>query len=99
MKRTALTGLFLTAALLASPVFAAEDLCGANLATIKNQLASPGNMGEDQKTQLMETQKAAMAAHGSGNDKKCIELTTKALSDANKGGGAEGGGGTDGGAK
>ncbi|MCF5376664.1 hypothetical protein GIW00_28565, partial [Pseudomonas syringae] len=27
MKRTALTGLFLSAALLASPVFAADDLC------------------------------------------------------------------------
>ncbi|NVL62777.1 hypothetical protein E0I00_29120 [Pseudomonas syringae pv. actinidiae] len=28
MMRTALTGLFLSAALLASPVFAADDLCG-----------------------------------------------------------------------
>ncbi|EPN04256.1 hypothetical protein A259_23496, partial [Pseudomonas syringae pv. actinidiae ICMP 19070] len=31
MMRTALTGLFLSAALLASPVFAADDLCGANI--------------------------------------------------------------------
>jgi hypothetical protein len=98
MKRTALTGLFLTAALLASPVFA-EDLCGANLHTIKNQLADPGNMGNDQKTQLMETQKAAMAAHKAGDDKKCIELTSQALNGADKGGGSEGGGGADGGAK
>ncbi|MDB5982277.1 MAG: hypothetical protein JWQ69_3292 [Pseudomonas sp.] len=98
MKRTALTGLFLTAALLASPVFAA-DLCTTNLNTIKNQLASPGNMGNDQKTQLMETQKAARAAHKANNEKKCIELTTKALEDTSKGGGTEGGGGTDGGAK
>lgn len=100
MKRTALTGLFLTAALLASPVFAAgKDLCTTNLNTIKNQLASPGNMGQDQKTQLMQVQTQARAAHKANDEKKCIELTSKALGDASKGGGTEGGGGTDGGAK
>ena len=96
MKRTALTGLFLTAALLASPVFAAEDLCGANLQTIKDNLNSGTNLGEDQKMDLMETQKAAMAAHAAGDDKKCIELTTKAIGDSDKtdAGGGEGAGGS-----
>jgi hypothetical protein len=91
MKRTVLTGLFLTAALLASPVFAAEDLCGANLQTIKDDLASGSDMGEEQKTELMATQKAAMAAHAAGDDKKCIELTTKAIDDAEKTDAGDGG--------
>jgi hypothetical protein len=90
MKRTALTGLFLTVALLASPVFAAEDLCGANLQTIKDDLAS-GNMAADQKMGLMETQKAAMAAHAAGDDKKCIELTTKAIDDVDQSDAGDGG--------
>ncbi|MDB6145503.1 MAG: hypothetical protein JWP80_4547 [Pseudomonas sp.] len=91
MTRTALTGLFLTAALLASPVFAAEDLCQANLQQIKDDMGS-GDISEESLTQLKETQKAAMAAHAKGDDKKCIELTTKALDDVEKGdSGGEGG--------
>ncbi|MDB6051119.1 MAG: Uncharacterized protein JWR17_3865 [Pseudomonas sp.] len=94
MKRTALTGLFLTAALLASPVFAAEDLCGANLQIIKDSLVSSSNLGEDEKMNLEETQKSAMAAHAAGDEKKCIELTSKAITENNKtdsGSGGEGG--------
>jgi hypothetical protein len=91
MKRTALTGLFLTAALLASPAFA-EDLCSANLAAIKNQIVS-GDTTPAVKTQLEETQKEAMKAQANGDNKKCTELTTKAVNDANKSdsGGGEGG--------
>lgn len=96
MKRTALTGLFLTAALLASPVFAAEDLCGANLQTIKDSLASNTNLGEDEKMALQETQTSAMKAHAAGDDKKCIEITSKALSDNEK---TDSGSGGDGGSK
>ncbi|MDY7563318.1 hypothetical protein QN366_17295 [Pseudomonas sp. CCC3.2] len=94
MKRTVLTGLFLTAALLASPVFAAEDLCGANLQTIKDSLSSSTNLGNDEKMNLEETQKSAMAAHKAGDEKKCIELTTKAIeqNDKTDTGNGEGGG-------
>jgi len=85
MKRTALTGLFLTAALLASPVFAADDLCGSNLQEIKDTLTSAGtNQSPDTKMNLEETQKAAMAAQAAGDDKKCIALTTKALQESDK---------------
>lgn len=85
MKRIALTGLFLTAALLASPVFAADDLCDANLQQIKDDLATgAADMGEDTMMNLKETQKEAMAAKAAGDTKKCIELTTKALEEADK---------------
>lgn len=85
MKRTALTGLFLTAALLASPVFAADNLCDSNLQTIKDDLSGGAtDMGDETMTELKETQKLAMAAKAAGNDKKCIELTEKALADVEK---------------
>ncbi|WP_397449914.1 hypothetical protein [Pseudomonas sp. NA-150] len=95
MKRTALTGLFLTAALLASPVFAADDLCTSNLQTIKDEIAG-GDQADETTMELKETQKAAMAAHAKGDDKKCIELTSKALQDVDK---EDSGGDSDGGSK
>lgn len=92
MKRTALTGLFLTAALLGSPVFAADDLCGANLQAIKDaQVSTNTNLSADAKTELEKTQKDAMAAQAKGDDKTCIEITTKQLTALkNIGSGSEG---------
>jgi hypothetical protein len=86
MKRTtALTGLFLTAALLASPVFAANTICDDNLQKIKDDITEGAtDMGEDTMMNLNQTQKEAMAAKAAGNDKKCIELTEKALADVEK---------------
>jgi len=46
MKRTAISGLFIAAALLASPVFAAEDLCAANLQKISDDMVSKGASSE-----------------------------------------------------
>lgn len=95
MKRTALTGLFLTAALLGSPVFAADDLCGANLQTLKDaQTSSSTNLGVDTKDELAKTQAQAMAAQKAGDDKKCIELTTKAITELKTGGDGSDGGST-----
>jgi len=95
MKRTALTGLFLTAALLASPVFAADDLCGANLQTLKDAQTSSGtNLGSDTKSDVADAQEKALAAQKAGNDKECIEITTKAINDLkNIGSGSDGGAG------
>ena len=85
MKRTALTGLFLTAALLACPAFAADDLCDANLQQIKDDLTTGAtDMGDDTLMSLKEAQKEAMAAKEAGDNKKCIELTTKALDEVDK---------------
>ncbi len=94
MKRTALTGLFLTAALLGSPAFAAEDLCGANLQTIKDaQVSSGTNLSADTKAELEKTQADAIAAQKAGNDKECIALTEKAITQLKTlGSGSDGGG-------
>jgi nitric oxide reductase large subunit len=82
MKRTALTGLFLTAALLGSPVFAAEDLCAANLQTLKDaQTSSNTAMDAAQQKELEKVQADAMTAQNANDDKKCIEITTKAITE------------------
>ncbi|OCR22041.1 tmRNA [Pseudomonas syringae] len=95
MKRTALTGLFLTAALLGSPVFAADDLCGANLQTLKDaQVSTNTNMSADAKKDLEKTEKDARAAQAKGTpagDKECVEITTKQITALkNIGSGSEG---------
>jgi K+-transporting ATPase c subunit len=94
MKRTALTGLFLTAALLGSPVFAADDLCGANLQTLKDAQTSSGtNLSPENKKMIEETEKNAMAAKAKGDEKTCVELTTKTITSLkNIGSGSEGAG-------
>lgn len=81
MKRTAITGLFMTAALLASPVFAADDLCSANLQKIDDQLTTMTATSESLATSVKEQADDARAAKAAGNDKDCIALTTKALKD------------------
>jgi len=92
MKRTALSGLFLSAALLASPVFAADDLCDANIQTIKDaQVSSGTNLSPENKAMLEKTEKDAMAAKAKGDEKTCTELTTKAITAMkNTGSGSEG---------
>jgi len=87
MKRTALTGLFLTAALLGSPVFAADDLCGANLQTLKDAHTSTStNLSADSKQELEKTLTDATAAQKAGDEKKCVELTTKEITELKTGG-------------
>ena len=82
MKRSALAGLFITAAMLASPAFAADkDLCQINLDKInsgKTQLSTDtsGKSGE-----IDTAVSQAKAAHAAGDDKKCIEITSKAIQD------------------
>lgn len=94
MKRTALTGLFLSAALLASPVFAADDLCDSNLQTLKDAHASSAtNLSPDVKEMMTKTESDAMAAKAKGDEKTCIELTTQAITQLkNIGSGSEGAG-------
>jgi hypothetical protein len=92
MKRTALTGLFLTAALLGSPVFAADDLCGANLQALKDaQVSSGSNLAADTKAETEKAYNEALAAQKAGDDKKCVTLTTKQMEELkNIGSGSEG---------
>jgi len=63
MKRSVLLGLFVTASLMASTSFAAEDLCAVNLKTIENAKAqTPPEMAD----QVMESVTKAKADQAKG---------------------------------
>jgi hypothetical protein len=79
MKRSVFSGLIITAALMASPVFAAEDLCDVNLQKIENAKTTTLNLGEPAKGQLEEATNQAKAAKASGDEKGCIAASTNAL--------------------
>jgi Skp family chaperone for outer membrane proteins len=84
MKRTAITGLFIAAALLASPVFAAEDLCALNLQKIDDAMATAGATSENMSDNVADQVKEAKAAQAAGNTKDCIAITSKALDSLEK---------------
>ncbi|KRP59520.1 hypothetical protein [Pseudomonas trivialis] len=84
MKRSALAGLFVTAAMLASPVFAAsndKDLCQINLDKINNGKALLATDTSGKSGEINTAFSQAKAAHAAGDDKKCIEISSKALQD------------------
>jgi hypothetical protein len=88
MKRSALAGLFITAAMLASPVFAAEktdQLCQINLDKINNGKALLATDTSGKSGEIDTAVSQAKAAHAAGDDKKCIEITSKALQDLQNG--------------
>ncbi|MBV4520462.1 hypothetical protein KVG88_10340 [Pseudomonas sp. SWRI74] len=77
MKHSAIAGLFIAAAMLASPVFAADkDLCAANIQQISDFVDSAPSLPEG----TMDTVKAALtkakASQAAGNDKDCVEVTS-----------------------
>ncbi|SFH43798.1 hypothetical protein [Pseudomonas sp. NFACC45] len=83
MKRTAFAGLFISAALLASPVFAAETtLCDTNLQKIDNNMTTAQKMSEGLKTEVTATVGQAKAEQATGTEKgieNCISLTNQVL--------------------
>lgn len=97
MKGTALSALFAAATLLASPVFAAEDLCAINLQKIDDSMATAGATSEGLDKSLTEHVDKAKAAQASGNKEDCITITSKVLQrleKTDKGSGTAGGSGT-----
>ncbi|MCU1762409.1 hypothetical protein NTD84_22155 [Pseudomonas sp. 14P_8.1_Bac3] len=89
MKRSVLLGLFVTASLLASPSFAAEDLCAVNLKTIDNAKAQTPPEMSDQVMESVRLAKEDQAKGTSEGTKDCIAETEKTIQDiknANKGG-------------
>ena len=95
MKRSAFAGLFICAAMLASPVFAATelpakgDLCAINLAKINDAMATSGQTSENTDTNLQNEIAKAKAYHESGKSKECIDVTSQVLQklqNINKGG-------------
>ena len=83
MTRSTLAGLFMTAAMLASPAFAAgeSDLCKINLDKINNGQALLATDTSGKKGEIDTAASQAKAAHAAGEDKRCIEITSKALQD------------------
>ena len=79
MKRTAISGLFLSAALLASPVFAADDLCASNLQKIDDMMATAGATSEGFDDSIKTDVDDAKKAQAAGNDKDCIAITSKII--------------------
>lgn len=96
MKGTALSALFAAATLLASPAFAAEDLCAINLQKIDDNMATAGATSEGLDKAVTEHIDKAKAAQASGDTKECIAITTKVLQrleKTEKGSGSAGGSG------
>jgi hypothetical protein len=89
MNRSVLLGLFVTASLMASPSFAAEDLCAVNLKTIENGKAQIPPEMADQVKASVEQAKADQAKGTKEGTDDCIAETNdiiKAVSDSKKGG-------------
>ncbi len=84
MKGTALSAVFAAATLLASPVFAADDLCAINLQKINDEMATTGATSEGLVDALNKHIDEAKAAQAKGNKEECITITNKVLERLNK---------------
>lgn len=81
MKRTALAGLFISAAMLASPVLAADnDLCTSKLQELKNKVTSLPASSNNTTMEIKRLMSSAEASKAAGDDKKCATEATQALS-------------------
>ena len=79
MKRSVLLGLFVTASMMASTSFAAEDLCAVNLKTIENAKSQiPPEMTEQVKASV-EKAKADHAIGTKEGTEDCIAETTQTI--------------------
>lgn len=77
MKHSAMAGLFIAAALLASPVFAADkDLCKANIQQISDFVDSAPSIPEGSLNNVKDALEKAKAAQAAGNDKDCVEISS-----------------------
>ncbi|WP_300728189.1 hypothetical protein [Pseudomonas sp.] len=79
MKRTALAGLFVCAAMLASPAFAEENLCDTNLKQIDNTLATLVATSENTTDDIHALVKKAKDEKAAGKVEECISTTTQAI--------------------
>ncbi|KQN51179.1 tmRNA [Pseudomonas sp. Leaf48] len=81
MNRSVLLGLFITASMMASPSFAAEDLCEVNLKTIENGKAQVPPEMTDQVKASVEKAKAEQAKGTQEGIDACISETTQTIAD------------------
>ena len=78
MKRSVM---FLLASLVATPLFAADDLCTVNLKKLSDYKATASTLGQPLLDQIRDTRIEAQKAQAAGDTQKCINLTNKALQD------------------
>jgi hypothetical protein len=91
MKHSVLFGLFVTASLMASTSFAAEDQCAVNLKTIESNTAEHQS-SQDMMNQIKEGVEKAKADQAKGTKEgkdDCVAKTNvliQSMKNANKGG-------------
>lgn len=92
MMRATLFGLTVAVSLLASPVFAAADLCSINIKKIQNMKPTAAQ-NPDQTGKISAALVAAKASRAKGDNEDCIARTGKILNDLSntKVGGTTGG--------
>ena len=76
MKRIAL---LFTAALLASPAFAADDLCAVNLQKLNDALATNTTIGDPIRQEVQDLRMKAEQAQQAGDTEGCINASSLAL--------------------
>ena len=82
MKRSVLLGLFVTASMMASTSFAAEDLCAVNLKTIENAKAqTQAPEIQDRVAASVEKAKADQAKGTEKGTDDCIAETDRTIKD------------------
>lgn len=85
MKRTAFAGIFICAAILASPAFAADNnLCTAKLQELKDKVTSLPATSENTTMEIRRLLASAEASKLAGDNTKCVTEATQALSRADK---------------
>ena len=86
MKRIAFAGMFICAAMLASPVFASQqhDLCTIKLQELKDKVTSLPATSENTTMEIKRMQGEAESAKAANDDKKCIAAATQALNRLDK---------------
>jgi hypothetical protein len=79
MKRTALAGLFISAAMLAAPLFAADNnLCTSKLQELKSKVNSLPANSNSTTMEIKRLMSSAEASQAAGDDKKCVTEATQA---------------------
>ncbi|MFY0731232.1 hypothetical protein [Pseudomonas sp. NFX15] len=85
MKHTVLAGLLICAAILASPVFAADNnLCTSKLQELQGKVNALPASAANTSMEIKRLMSSAEASKASGDDKKCVTEATQALSLADK---------------
>ncbi|UQY32981.1 hypothetical protein K8U54_14695 [Pseudomonas fulva] len=76
MKRVSM---FVIAAVLAAPAFAADDLCTVNLQKLDNAVATKATLPEPLKQQVADAKKKATDAQAAGDLEACGTYAQEAL--------------------